>query len=68
MPEQDLIPIADAAKILKVSTQTVRRMIRNRELPAYKRVGIKSLLVPRDKVIELSKPRPVEIKPKRARR
>jgi excisionase family DNA binding protein len=67
MTEQDLITLQEAAKILKVSARTLRRLIDSGELQAFKRIGRKSLLVSQSKIEELREPRPVVLK-RRAKR
>jgi excisionase family DNA binding protein len=55
----DFVTITEAAELLNVSTMTIRRLIKAGKLQAFKRPGVKSLLVSRSKVLELKTPRPV---------
>lgn len=59
--QPDLITLDEAAVILSTSKATIRRLVQKKQLIAYKKVGIKSLFVEREKVVLLKTPQPVEL-------
>ena len=66
--ERDLVSVPEAARLLRVSTSTVRRLIASGELPSY-RVGRRSVRLNRRELGQALRPvppsRPVVLSPPR---